>query len=185
MTFIYIHGFNSKGNPNSPKVKSLSKLGNVVTLDYDSFASYEDIYDHLTTSLSGLNLDSNRVCLVGTSLGGFWAAEMSVFFGYRAILINPSITPRKTMKAHLGKSLTNYQTGEIRRLSPKVSKTYPNAPQSGNFLVLLDTADDVIDPYSTMEYLDGNMQVVFQGGSHRFDHMNESLDYIRLWISSS
>ena len=73
MTFIYLHGFNSHRNPTSDKLKELGKLGDVITLAYDSFAPYEEILKDLREKIKRELRDRppGEVALVGTSLGAY------------------------------------------------------------------------------------------------------------------
>lgn len=46
-------------------------------------------------------------------------------------------------------------------------------------MVLLDMGDDVHDARETQKALEGVYEIItFEGGSHRFGHMTESLDSI-------
>jgi hypothetical protein len=43
------------------------------------------------------------VILVGTSMGGFWANWAAARKGLKAVIINPAITPRKTLTKSIGR----------------------------------------------------------------------------------
>ena len=81
--FIYIHGFNSKGDPNSQKLKELEALGNVITVDYDSFSTFESIESQLSDEILQIHESQNDyfTALVGTSLGGYWASVIGKKYG--------------------------------------------------------------------------------------------------------
>jgi uncharacterized protein len=186
MVFIYLHGFNSKGNPGSNKLKELSKLGNIITLDYDSFATYDSILDALGKKFKKTiyeNID-NDFAIAGTSLGAFWAATLGNEYQFPTILINPSITPKKTLTRHVGITLQNYVSGETKTLSKDVPASYPDIPKLPLFLILLDAGDDVISPEETEEYFTNNTVIKFEGGSHRFEHMAESLPHIQSYLNN-
>lgn len=185
MTFIYLHGFNSKGNPKSKKVKELSKLGDIITLDYDSFATYDSILDDLGKKFKKTIYDNIKddFAVVGTSLGGFWAATLGNEYKIPTILINPSITPKKTLKRHVGVTYQNYVSGETRTLSNDVPASYPDIPKSPLYLILLDSGDDVISADETEKYCTKNTVIKFEGGSHRFEHMAESLPHIQTYLN--
>ena len=186
MIFIYLHGFNSKGNPESDKLKELSKLGSIITLDYDSFATYDSILDDLGKKFKKTihdNID-NDIAVAGTSLGGFWAATLGNEYQFPTILINPSISPKKTLKRHVGVTYQNYVSGETRMLSMDVPASYPDIPKSPLYLILLDDGDDVINPVETEAYFTENRVIKFEGGSHRFEHMAESLPHIQSYLNN-
>ena len=131
MTFISLHGFNSYRNPTSDKLKELGKMGDVITLGYNSFAPYEEILENLEEKVKKEIRDrpAGEVALVGTSLGGYWAGTLSGIYGLPAILMNPAIRPAKTLKKHVGVTLKNFVSGEENTLSEDVPKSYPDLPK--------------------------------------------------------
>lgn len=64
-------------------------------------------------------------------------------------------------------------------LTDQVVSSYQAFLPSGNGMVLLDMADEVLDSAATYERLHQQMTVhVFEGDNHRFMHMHESLPLI-------
>ena len=169
---------------------------------------------------------SNAV-LVGTSLGGFWAARFGNHFGIPAVLINPTIHPHRSLQRYVGHKLLNFVTRTRNILRDEVPASYGDIEQSGDFLVLLDKGDEVLDyrraaewfgsggesiqtpdaarldterpdsergnpdfqhPHETTGRTHGKPEhrykvVIFDGGSHRFEHMDEALPHIRQFLS--
>src|SRR5262245_50535446 len=56
-------------------------------------------------------LIERRPCLLGSSLGGFYATYLAEKHGLRAVLINPAIDPHIGLRAYLGPQ-TPYHGGE-------------------------------------------------------------------------
>ena len=77
--------------------------------------------------------------------------------------------------------------GRPYHLDPEVIRSLPTFNlYSGYGLVLLDRGDELIDSESTAEYIGDRYPVVmFEGGSHRFEHTRESLPHIRNLINSA
>lgn len=182
MTSIYFHGFNSAPNPESSKIKELEKLGAVEFIRYNSFDSYDAIFESIESQLDQL-IESDKsldFLLIGTSLGGFWAATMSAHTGLAAVLINPSINPANSLERYVGIEFVNYVTGSTDRMEAHVPSTYYPIPPFGTFIVLLDKGDDVFDEAKTRYKFKENVPVIsFAGGSHRFEHMKEALPSIK------
>ena len=185
MTFIYLHGFNSDQNPTSDKLKELGKLGEVITLRYNSFATYEDILEDLKEKVKkqSRNRPPGEVALVGTSLGGYWAGTLSGIFGLPAILLNPAVRPGKTLQRHVGITLKNFVSGEVNTLSEDVPKSYPELSKRGILKIMVDEGDEVLDPYDTKEFFVDYGPILFKGGSHRFEHMQEALPHIEKFLN--
>ena len=160
----YLHGFRSFFDLNKPKVQTLSKLGPVdgPQIDYEN------------DSLSEIE---EKVCdvrpvgdvLIGTSMGGWLAAHCGIKYGIPFVAINP---------------VTNPQIQAVGRHIRDVHD-YPSFPIEGSRcgLILLDEGDDVLDSLSTFDMLKVAYHVeMFPGGSHRFDHAEESVVLINNFI---
>ena len=119
---------------------------------------------------------------IGSSLGGFYATYFAEKLGSKAVLINPASNPYLGMEMYLGKNI-NYSTNEEFYLTKKdleilklnnVSKV--NSP--ANYLVLIETGDDVIPFKYTLDFYSGCNFRIVNGGSHSFDSFKEKLEII-------
>ena len=188
---VYLHGFNSAFNPDSDKIKALSKLDEVYPLSYDSFDSHCNIlYDILDKTK---HLD--KLVFVGTSLGGLYAAVCASSLGVPCVIINP-VTRGSFIqkKAAFFKDfpITNYVTGEIKHVTQSMIDSYEGLDiKELNYeckpMLLLDMADELIDPQNTLDYLKSivsSSSVYNEGGSHRFDHIELALPSIQYYINN-
>lgn len=185
--FIYLHGFNSAYDPENEKVQALQSLGEVVGITYDTYNTFEGIFEEIRSQLPS---DLEDAVFVGTSLGGFWAATVAKFFGRPSVIINPCHNPSVMLQKYVGKVITNYYTSATDVLASEAVKTYAGHQLFGldeSFeilpLVLLDMGDEVIDSWETRETLAGFPMVHFAEGNHRFAHMQDSLDEIRQYMN--
>lgn len=187
-TVIYLHGFNSAFDPNSRKVQLLEQIGSVVGITYDTTASYDQIFKYLRKEIRELNLDLHETLIVGTSLGGFWAAEIGQNLNVPSVIINPCYDPTNMLSKYVG-SNTNHITGEVKiftlenLLSYNYYETYDCVYGGYLSLVLLDMGDDVIDSYETKELFHNFPMQCWEGGSHRFDHMDDAIQHIKEYLN--
>lgn len=186
MKIIYLHGFNSAFDPSSSKVFALSELGEVTGINYDSFSTYDEIFEYLSEEIE----TTTDTLIVGASLGGFWAATMGKHFHVPSVIINPCHNPFDMMKKFVGETYLNYVTGKLKHFDKDVPPSYKDHELLGydeSFmykpLVLIDADDEIIDSSETEEILRGFKINVFEEGSHRFLHMNESLNIIRDYVN--
>jgi len=183
MNYVYLHGFNSAYDPNSGKVQALSSLGNVRGVTYNSFGTYEEIVEEISAQVDL----SDDLVFVGTSLGGFWAAEMGSCFGVPSVIINPCTDPANMLQKYVGLASTNYINGDVNTLNSKSANSYPSSgiSRAGHYLplVLLDMGDEVIDSFQTRKDLEAFPMACWEGGSHRFEHNNEALDNIQNYVN--
>ena len=119
---------------------------------------------------------------IGSSLGGFYASYFAEKFDSKAVLINPASNPYLGMEMYLGKN-TNFSTNEEFYLTKKdlgilklnnVSKI--KSPL--NYLVLIETGDDVIPFNYTLDFYKGCNFCIVNEGSHSFDSFKEKLEII-------
>jgi len=179
MTLIYIHGFNSGGNPESSKVKEFEKMvDDVRCLTYDTFVDREAIiaklWEDIRTILDDPSVED--VVIVGTSLGGYYASVLSRIFGLRGILINPATNPYNDLSDAVGKEMTNYVTSEVRTLSKETLESYKGHPiysdpsdykEIPTVMICLD--DDYIDPIHSLEVLKKLNPISLDKGGHTFE----------------
>ena len=126
MIVIYFHGFAS--GPNTKKVSLLKESGfNVVAprIDIDPRIAEKYLVDFIMDTI--LDNENERIILVGTSLGGFWAARMNTYFDIETVLINPALTPEKSLKRFLG-AYTDYDTRETKVLTSETVSKYVDFP---------------------------------------------------------
>ena len=173
MNILYVHGFGSQFDETSNKIQSLKDLGTVFGVNIDYTRSKHELFEELCLVAIELGID----LLVGTSMGGYMAAAVGDKLGIPFVAINPAIKPDEPLKKYLGTHKTYY--GEPYTLSEETTCTFGSIETTGCGLILLDKGDDVIPYQDTKQLLEKHYSVkVFEGGSHRFEHMSESISLI-------
>ena len=119
---------------------------------------------------------------IGSSLGGFYASYFAEKFDSKAVLINPASNPYLGMEMYLGEN-TNYSTNEKFYLTKKDLKVLRLNNVSkikfpSNYLVLIETGDDVIPFKYTLDFYNGCNFCIINEGSHSFDSFKEKLEII-------
>lgn len=144
---MYIHGAFSAFKPDSEKVKGLKKNFEVVGMSY----TMEDSFDLTLAKLKEFAKHSNVDFVVGTSLGGLFAAELNKELGLPAVLINPCVEPKMSLSTITGNQ-TNFATGKKELFTEALANTYPDISSfSNSCLVCLGMKDDLIDAKKTIE----------------------------------
>lgn len=180
VNILYVHGFGSSFDPESEKVKALSEVGTVYGVNLDWSQSPSVALEQISDSI----LENKIDLVVGTSMGGWAAAASGTEHGIPFVSINPAINPSSSLLRHVGHGVD--YLGRKYSLSEKTVAEYEPLRTGGCGLILLDLADDVIDARSTINSYSEHYQCVeFHGGSHRFEHMRESLATITEFYSSA
>lgn len=176
---LYIHGWGSKFDPDNEKITSLRKAVNVVGVDVDYCDPVDEIAELLQQAIVYESID----LVVGTSFGGFWAAKIGSELGIPFVAINPVLMPYQTLDSKQGTG--TYYDGRVYQLRREVVEQYRGERFNlmGCGLILLDAADEVLDSGETKSLLEDFYDVhMFAGGSHRFDHMDDSVPLIKQHI---
>lgn len=191
---IYLHGFNSTGD--SVKGKALkSALKNDIhcytpTYHYEPDLAITSLCKDIRNIISQQSNNEPRM-IIGSSLGGFYAQYLArQFSGFKVVLINPALGPITTLQNHLGEN-ENFYTGEKYILQQKhldqlqhynIKQPCLNHKET---LLLLDKDDEVIDyHFAVKKYKKCAKIILFDGGDHQFQHLNESIPEIKHFYNS-
>jgi len=183
MKVIYLHGFASSGNSSKSDWLRRQLAGTAHEfLSPDLPDKPREAGLFLDDYLAGFN--DETVCLIGTSLGGFFAAFYGAKLGWPAVLINPLADVHDLTGSAMGENV-NFASGasftmdradadHLQMMSAAMQHT-----DAGNTLLLLDKGDDILDYHKAVSRYGMHARTrLFEGGSHRFDHLPESMPEI-------
>lgn len=127
--------------------------------------------DYLLKTATGINAHA-QLCLMGSSLGGFYATWLAEQFDCKAVLINPAVRAHHLLQRYIGEN-QNYHTGaswyfeqaHIEALK-SINKNALRHPD--NYYVLLQTGDETLDYTEAKEYYQQCHLMIEQGGDHAF-----------------
>lgn len=190
MLFIYIHGFNS-----SPQSFKAQCFFNFLSKNYpfDEFIAPQlpDFPSDAINTLSQCieqHIKSTRIALIGSSLGGFYAAWLARKYALKAVLVNPAVNPDELLIDYLGKNI-NYHTGEeyvfthehIHQLT-LLNVEHLKNPQK--LMVMLQTGDEVLDyRLAKIKYSDTNL-IIESGGDHSFQNFEQHCENIVQFLNA-
>ena len=182
LKIIYLHGFNSSAE--SKKSKILESF-----LKGEELISFES--PNLDTSPSEaisqiekiIKESSNRVCLVGSSLGGLYATYVADKYDLRSVTINPVVRNHISEMKDLVGSHKNYHTDEEYEFT---MKDYLDLQELGlkklkkplNHFCLIKMSDEVLDHNKTFSYFSKSYLLSEKGGNHSYDDFFEKIPLI-------
>ncbi|HUP93460.1 MAG TPA: YqiA/YcfP family alpha/beta fold hydrolase [Burkholderiales bacterium] len=177
---IYIHGFNSsarsfKARLTRTRMAALGREADFLCPDLspDPRAAI--------TLLEALVLRHrpHKPCLIGSSLGGFYATWLAEKHGLKTVLVNPAVRAYELLSGAIGPQ-TNLYTGvpyeftrehvaalrklEVERITPE------------RYLLITRTGDEVLDYRDAVERYRGCEQIVIEGGDHGFGDFANYVD---------
>lgn len=122
-----------------------------------------------------------RVALIGSSLGGYYATWVAEKLGCRAVLLNPAIDPARDLQAHIGRQPVFFSDDEIdfrpeyidhlRALEAPVTR-----PE--RYFLLAATGDTVIDYRFMVAKYQGARQRVIEGGNHELSDFAQYVEEV-------
>lgn len=169
---LYIHGFGSSGNGGKASLFReyfeeeviAPSLSYVPNLAIDTLEQIIEIY---------LSQDIN-VGLVGSSLGGYYAIYLADKYDLKAVLINPSIYPYKTLdKVGMAMNYYDMSSFEVTAEHIQTLKGFEvkQIENQENFMTLLQTEDEVLDYNQAVEKLPNSELIIEEGGNHSFENI--------------
>jgi uncharacterized protein len=164
---LYLHGFNS--SPQSHKAQVLGRF--MAQRGLASGYACPALPPLASEAIRELerSLPEGNLCLIGSSLGGFYATYLAEKHGAKAVLINPAIEPHLGLRAYLG-AQKNLHTGEPYELTEahlcEWQKLVVPRITPGRYLLLVETGDEVLDYRQAVRRYAGCEQVVVEGGDH-------------------
>ncbi|WP_297810235.1 YqiA/YcfP family alpha/beta fold hydrolase [uncultured Helicobacter sp.] len=177
---LYLHGFRSIGlcykgkqiatfapnvlTPNLPYVPTLAiKLLESLILQYSK---------------------THKICLIGSSLGGYYATFLAQKYQFKAVLINPVIDACKTLLPAIGKVNVPYNKTSFfwsLDLVESLKQYRVDFITPELYCVLLQSGDQVLDYRVAAQKFKDSKLIIEKGGSHHFDNFISQKDTILKW----
>lgn len=177
-TVVYLHGFLS--SPASAKGRELRAAAQAAGWGFEApdlnlpplevEVLLEDFFGKLPPEAR------RRTLVTGSSLGGFWALRAARRFGLPAAVVNPCLEPWRFVPAHTGPQRI-YGTERWIEVLPgfgddfrALARETPPAPRDpADLLVLLSTADEVLDWRAAAQALSASPRILSVGDDHRME----------------
>jgi len=187
---VYLHGFRS--SPRSSKavmtgdaVKALSTADNPMEWYCPQLlASPKQSMDMVTKHIDQSKAD--RLVVIGSSLGGFYANYLAEKYGCKAVALNPAVRAARELAPHVG-MMTSYDSDEPFDFRPeyidelKTMQVQKISIPSRYFLIAAK-GDELLDWKEMAEFYQGAKQLVLEGSDHGIadyeDHLSKVLEFI-------
>lgn len=175
---VYLHGFNS--SPESHKAKLLGRhLAQRGLAERYACPALPPLASEALARIEPLLGPGS--CLIGSSLGGFYATWLAEKHDLKAVLINPAIDPHVGLRSYLGPQ-QNVYTGERYELTERHLREWRAFHvariTAGRYLLLVETGDEVLDYRRAVDRYAGCDQVVVEGGDHSLQSFPQHLPRI-------
>lgn len=182
---LYIHGFNS--SPESYKASAfrawLEKNHPAVKYETPYLRPYPaEAFSQLETIVRLYLAKQEPVGLVGSSLGGYYAAWLAEKYALRAVLVNPSVRPFELLGRYIGEN-KNYHNDdhyvfEQKHVDELKAFYVPTHQHPKNLLLMVQTGDETLDFKEATAKHHLSQNIIEYGGDHGFQGFERWFEYI-------
>jgi len=185
---LYLHGFRS--SPQSTKAIKLAawfaaNRPDVVWWCPQLPASPAAAIDEVLARISGWPRD--RMAVIGSSLGGFYATVVAEQLGCRAVVLNPAVEPARDLASTVGTTTAWHSdepfvfraeyVDELRRMAPPPALTDP-----GRYLAVIAKGDEVLSwREMSVRYAGCKVRLV-EGSDHALSDFDEHLPEVLAFL---
>ena len=179
---IYLHGFNS--SPDSKKAQQLRRYMQAHGIGDQYLCPALPDLPRAAIDLAEAEIARHRdsdPTLVGSSLGGYYASFLAERHQLRAVLLNPAVYPHMDLRAYLGaqRNLYTLQPYELTEAHlQQLEALYQPVIRPERYLLIVETADEVLDYRQAVEKYAGARQIVIEGGDHGLQSFAEHIPAI-------
>ena len=187
---LYLHGFRS--SPNSTKAV---KVAERVQRDHPDVhwwcpqlpPSPREAVELIQRGIA--NWPRNRMAVVGSSLGGFYATRVALDTGCRAVLLNPAVDPARDLAKYIGEQTAWHNPDERFYFRPEyVDELRELAgdplPHPERVMAVIAKGDEVLDWREMVARYPGVHLKLLEGSDHAIsdfdDQINEVFAHLQL-----
>jgi len=189
---VYLHGFRS--SPNSSKavktkeaIKALSTTDNPIHWYCPQLlASPKQSMDMVIEYIQANPVD--RLIVIGSSLGGFYANYLAERYQCKAVTQNPAVRAPRELAPHVG-VMTAYDSDEPFDFRPEYidelcALQVERLVRPENYFLIAAKGDELLDWKEMVDFYSGAQQLVLEGSDHGISEYSEYLPQVMRFISS-
>jgi predicted esterase YcpF (UPF0227 family) len=187
---VYLHGFRS--SPRSSKammtgeaIKAISSADNSIEWYCPQLlASPKESMEMVTAHIDSSKAD--RLIVIGSSLGGFYANYLAEKYACKAVTLNPAVYAARELEPHVG-MMTSYDSEEPFDFRPEyiaqlkgLQVNHITKPE--RYFLIAAKGDELLDWREMVEFYQGARQLVLEGGDHGIadyaNHLPQVIEFI-------
>jgi uncharacterized protein len=191
---VYLHGFRS--SPQSFKARLLAARLDVLgragewlcpTLPVSPLEAVELAEDEIGDRAARLKA-GERVTLIGSSLGGYFATYLAEKRGWRAVLLNPAVVPDRDLSKYLGEQPLWHGGGSIvvepRHLDELRALAVARVTRPERYRLMAATGDEVLDYREMLAHYAGVDTRLIEGSDHGISEFADYVDDVIAWCDA-
>lgn len=186
---LYLHGFRS--SPQSMKARQVAarvqaQHPGVVWWCPQLPSSPREAMDLVMQGIAGWPRDAMAV--VGSSLGGFYAARVAENTGCPAVLLNPAVDPARDLAKYIGEQTSWHDPAERFFFRPEFIgelQALDAGPltEPQRYLAVIAKGDEVLDWREMTDRCAGARLKLLEGGDHALSDFDAHLDEVLAFLN--
>jgi len=180
---LYLHGFRS--SPRSFKARvvqeRMTAAGRAGELICPQLPASPKAAMELALLLAGRHAP-DKLAIVGSSLGGFYATWLAERLDVPAVLLNPAVDPLKDLEKHVGVTTAWHsdEPFEFRReyIDELAELKVARITRPERYFLLAATGDEVLDYRDMVAHYAGARQHVIPGSDHAISEFPQYVDEV-------
>ncbi|MEW6990761.1 YqiA/YcfP family alpha/beta fold hydrolase [Colwelliaceae bacterium 6441] len=184
---LYIHGFNSSPLSRKAELTKQYIIDNNIDVKFHApqiLSSPNKAICQLAQIIT--SAPQQYWCLMGSSLGGYFASYLAEKFQLKAVLTNPAIRPFELLIDYLGEQKNPY-TQEIYQVTKQhmfdLETFYSEKIIEKHYMVMVQTGDEVLDYQQAVDKYQNCQLIVQQGGDHSFVNYEDMLPAVMKFLN--
>ncbi len=126
---------------------------------------------------------ANRMGVIGSSLGGFYATAVAAATGCRAVVLNPAVHPARDLARHIGEQSAWHDPAERFFFEPRFVEELralePGPlPDPARLLAVIAKGDELLDWREMLARYPGSPVRLLDGGDHALSDFDAHLDAV-------
>jgi predicted esterase YcpF (UPF0227 family) len=180
---LYLHGFRS--SPKSMKARVVGVRMLEMGLDAELRcpqlpASPKAAMELALALVDGVQAD--QLCIIGSSLGGYYATWLAERLGCRAVLLNPAVDPLKNLEGH-ALVTTQFHSDEPFEFKAEyfdqlAALKVERITRPERYFLMAATGDEVLDYRAMVAHYEGARQHVIEGSDHGISEFKAYVDEV-------
>ena len=191
---LYLHGFRS--SPQSTKARQVAA---VMASEFPHITWWCPQLPPSPQAAAILIADGtadwpeDRMAVIGSSLGGFYATWLAAQRSCKAVLLNPAIDPARDLAKYIGEQSAWHDPAERFYFAPEFVEELRHLqvtalPDPERAWALIAKGDEVLDWREMTAHYPGSHQVVMEGGDHAISdfeqYLPQMLEFLNLRASA-
>ena len=129
-----------------------------------------------------------RMAVVGSSLGGFYATAVAERYGCPAVLLNPAVDPARDLAAQVGEQTQFHSPGEHFFFRPDYidelrALAVPAITRPARYAAVIAKGDEVLDWREMVGRYPGATVRLLAGGDHALSDFDEHLPFVLQFLN--